>query len=352
MMTRLFGINQLRHAFRLILFCIVTMCLAGCSPSNTAVPPSQPPVESSNTAHYPVAITNFDAAEHQVAYTYYKAPAKVVVTHPGATELLLELGLKDHIQATVRPYGAPLDRLADKYAKLNIMNAVFIPSLEELLEMQPDMIIAWAHHFDDSKLRDVANWHGRGVATFVMPSSLTKLKPNLDNALYACISDIGKIFNIEDKTASYIKKAKERVAFIENVVKDIPQRKTVLILQDYANGTFSMYDSKYLIHNMVEIAGGTNLCEDPAAWVGAEKVLAFDPDVIIFVSTNKHDSTKDLTDDEAAEQVKGIAELQSMRAIRQGNIINIPFFTVNNGGVRTIDTIEKIARRLYPERFK
>jgi len=44
--------------------------------------------------------------------------------------------------------------------------------------------------------------------------------------------------------------------------------------------------------------------------------------------------------------------LTSMRAIHNGHIINLPFFTVNNGGVRTVDAIEQIARQLYPEQFK
>lgn len=342
--------RYLHQAFLMLLLSITVVSLAGCGRSHPAAPALQP-ASSPPKGHYPVSITNFDAAEHPVAYTYDKAPAKIVVTHAGATELLLELGLEDRILTTVMPYGAPLERLADKYAKLTILEAQFTPTLEELLELQPDMIIGWTHHFGDSQFGDVISWHKRGVATYVLPSSLTKRKPTLDDTLYTCIADMGRIFDIQAVTDRYIQNAKERVALIEHKVQAVPQRKTVLILQDYANGTYSLYDSSYLIHHIVEIAGGRNLCEDPAAWVGAEKVLAFDPDVIIFVSTNKYDSAKDLTDAEALAQVQGIAELQSMRAIREGNIINLPFFTVNNGGVRTIDALEKIARQLYPERF-
>ncbi|MPN01079.1 hypothetical protein SDC9_148279 [bioreactor metagenome] len=231
------------------------------------------------------------------------------------------------------------------------MKSQYAPSQEYLLEMQPDLIIGWSHHFSSSELGDVKAWHKRNIGTYVMPSTLPKAKPTLETAVYASINGIGRIFGIQEKTDQYLDNYKLRVARIETAVKNIEKRKTVIILQDHPNGTFSLYDSSYLISTIVDIAGGKNLAQNPASFVGAEKVLAFDPDFIIFVSYNNKDITKDLTDEEAASQLKGIKELQSMRAIRDGNIINLPFFTVNNGGIRTIDAIEKIAKNLYPEKI-
>jgi len=342
--------NKLK-LFYCLLWLILVLPLAACGqtpPTASSPPPSAP---QANGSTYPVRITNYDAMENPVPYSYKKAPERVVITHPGATELLLELGLEDRILSTVAPYGAPLARLAEKYTKLTIMNSPYTPAQEELLEMQPDLIIGWAHHFRPTEIGDIHSWHERGIATYIMPSTLTKIKPTLDNTIYACITDIGQIFGIQDKATQYIEHVKQRVASVETSVKDIPQKKSVLILQDYNNGTFSLYGSNYLISNMVEIAGGINMSQDQESFVGAEKVLSFDPDFILFVSTNRNNSAVDLTDEEATTQLKGIQGLQSMRAIRDGNIINLPFFTVNNGGIRTIDAIEKIAKKLYPEQF-
>lgn len=334
-----------------LLLLILAIPLAACRPPVTNAPEPQPAESQSAHGSYPVSIANYDANGNQAAYSYKKAPTKVVSTHPGATELLLELGLEEAIQTTVAPYGAPLDRLAEKYAKLNIMKSQYAPSQEELLEMQPDLIVGWSHHFSSSEFGDVSTWHKRNIGTYIMPSTLSKVKPTLDTAVYASIADIGKIFGIEQKTSQYIEVSKKRVANVESAVKNIEKKKTVIILQDHPNGTFSVYDSNYLISNIVDIAGGKNLADTPIAFVGAEKLLAFDPDVIIYVSYNNNESSKDLKDYEAIEQLKGIKELKSMRAIREGNIINLPFFTVNNGGVRAIDAIEKVSKGLYPERF-
>lgn len=334
-----------------LLVAVFVIPLAACKQQAATAPNTPPSAVQTIQAGYPLNISNYDASGNRVAYLYKKTPAKVVITHPGATELLLELGLEGSIQSTVAPYGPPLDRLAAKYAKLNIMKPAYTPSKEQLFEMQPDLIIGWAHHFSSSEFGDVKTWHKRNVGTYVMPSTLPKAKPTLENAVYASIADIGQIFGVPEKAQQYLDNYKQRVALIETAVKNIEQKKTVIILQDHLNGTFSAYDSSYLISTIVDTAGGKNLAEYPNAFVGAEKILAFDPDFIIFVSYNYKDATKDLSDEEAAAQLRGIKALKSMRAIRENNIINLPFFTVNNGGVRTIDALEKIATKLYPEHF-
>jgi len=337
----------------LVLCFMVIMSLAGCGQSNPAAAPKAASSPSQiNNAKYPVTISNYDSNEKPISYIYKKSPERVAIIHPGATELLLELDLEDHILSTIAPYGAPLDRIAEKYAKLTVMKAKYLPSQEELLEMQPDMIIGWAHNFRSSELGDVKSWQERGVGTFVMQSTLTKSEPTVDNVVYAFVADMGAIFGIQEKTTPYIQNLKDRVGKIQAATKNIPQKKTVIVLQDHFNGTFSVYDSHYLISNMIDLAGGKNLCQDITSFVGAEKVLAFDPDFIIYVSHDKNEGTKDLTDEEALKALHEVSALQSMRAIQKGNIINLPFFTVNNGGIRTVDAIEKISHTLYPEQYQ
>lgn len=339
-----------RYLLCFVVLILFLLSLTGCGQQHTSPAQSQPVLIQAN-APYPLTITNYDQQENLVSYTYEKAPEKVILTHPGATELLLELGLDHRILSTVPPYGPPLARLADRYKALTIMNTPYAPSQEELLEMQPHMIIGWVHQFSSHAIGDVSTWNKRSIATFIMPSTLTKSQPTLENTVYAPISDLGKIFNIQSKTDLYVEQIKKRVSAVEDSVKDVQHKKTVLVLQDHGNGTFSLYDTHYLISHLITIAGGKNICEYPASLVGAEQVLAFDPDFILFVTLGANDNTKDSTDEEAVHYLKGVKELQSMRAIRQGNIINLPFFTVNNGGIRTIDAMEKIAQTLYPENF-
>jgi iron complex transport system substrate-binding protein len=338
-----------RHKCIGIALSIVFILLAtACGSNQNATRTS--PVQTGSTA-YPVTITNYDYVENKIDFTYHKTPERVIVTHPGATELLLDLGLESRILATIAPYGSPVARIAEKYTRLNVLRAPYMPSEEELLELQPDMIIGWSQQFSPTGMGEVKTWQARNVGTFILSSTLLKTKPTLETTVYSNIEDIGRIFNIQPVTGPYIQNFKTRVAKVESLVKDLPRKKTVLILQDHFNSTFSLYDSQYLISHMVELAGGINLCENKTSFVGAEKVLAFDPDFIIFVSVNKNNFAEDLSNEEAINSLRALSELRGMRAIQNGNIINLPFFTVNNGGIRTIDAIEKIAVNLYPDKF-
>ncbi|MEG6586679.1 ABC transporter substrate-binding protein [Dendrosporobacter sp. 1207_IL3150] len=342
--------NKFRKTMVLVLS-LILFIITGCGQSKHIETVARPPLIPSNT-QYPVKIINYDSREKPAVYTYYKAPRKVVITHPGATELMLDLGLENHILSTIALYGAPLPKHTEKYAKLNIMKAVYTPSVEELIIMQPDMIIGWSHHFHDSALGDVNTWHDRGIATYIMPVSLSKHKPTIDSAVYSLINDIGKIFDIQSKTNLYIQEYQRRISYIEQSIADIQTKKTVMVLQDHGNGNYSLYDGNYLISDMISVAGGIHIADNMKSIVGAERVLSYDPDFIIYVSTNRNGSNKDLTDQEAITHLNQIEELKNIRAIQEGKIINLPFFTVNNGGIRTVDSIEKIAHALYPEKFR
>lgn len=332
-----------------IAFALTVLAFTGCRALSTTVPAKALSAGPLPANAYPVTIANYDTDGNPYSYRYDHAPNRVVVSHPGATELLLEFGLEDRILATVAPYGPPLPRLAEKYARLTLLKAQFVPSQEEVLAMQPDLIIGWAHHFVPHELGEVRTWGKRSIATYILPSSMTKSRPTVETAVYPAIADIGKIFGITDQTDRYIQQLQTRINRIKASVQSVPRKKTVIVLQNHGNGRFTLYDESYLITHLVDIAGGKNLNERPATFVGAENILAFDPDSIIFVTFSK--DGEELTHQQACAELRSIKELRGMRAVRQANIIDLPFFTVNNGGVRTIDAIEKIAHELYPERF-
>ncbi|MBP2638631.1 MAG: ABC-type transporter, periplasmic subunit [Firmicutes bacterium] len=342
-----------RKTITFLLTCFLAIAATGCSSPSQAPPRLRlsSTAASLTTQTPPVTLTNFDANGQPSVYTYQQIPSRVVITHPGATELLLEFGLENRILSTVALYGQPLDRLTEKYAKLPLMQARYAPSQEEMFELQPDMIISWPHHFSDQVFGNIASWQERGVATYILPSALHQDKLTLENTVYASIADIGSIFGITAKTNQYLTDYRTRVARVETAVRGITHKKTVLVLQMQADGKFSLYDSSYLISSLIAIAGGQHIGTTHTSIVGAEQVLAYDPDFILFVSTNPKSNNKDLTDQEAITTLQAISELRSMRAIEQGNIIHLPFFTVNNGGLRTIAALEKIAKTLYPERF-
>lgn len=84
--------------------------------------------------------------------------------------------------------------------------------------------------------------------------------------------------------------------------------------------------------------------------VGPERVLAFDPDVIVYVTVSQ--GNRILSDAEAIATLKADPNLNNMRAIQTGRIIAVPFADVNNGNGRVVDALEKIAQGFEEEQNK
>ena len=51
-----------------------------------------------------IVIRNFDSDGNPMSFEYEEPPSRVIITYPGATELLIDLGLENRIVGTVEPY--------------------------------------------------------------------------------------------------------------------------------------------------------------------------------------------------------------------------------------------------------
>ncbi|MCF0156909.1 MAG: ABC transporter substrate-binding protein [Veillonella sp.] len=292
-----------------------------------------------------VIIQNYDGEGHSIDVAYQVPPQRVLVTYPGATELLIALGLDNRIIGTLKPYGVEPVELASAYSALPTLQAPFVPSKEEVLALQPDLIIGWNHHFLPNALGDVRNWYKRGVGTYIVPATVRQGKPTVESTVYPFIDDMGRIFGVSDRTDAYKQSLMNRIADAELRATRRGTSPTVLILQTYGNSTYTVYGDRYIIHDIVHKAGAITLASKGMMTVGPERILGYDPDYIVLVMTN------DVANMDAFTQkgIQSIAEdpnLQHMRAVAQRRIIPVLFSAVNNGNGRVVDALEMIVNRL------
>lgn len=73
-----------------------------------------------------LAWNNGVTARSDVA-THDGIPQRVIVTYPGATELLIDLGLEKHIVGTVAPYGEEPPQYKKAYEALPILSVCAKP---------------------------------------------------------------------------------------------------------------------------------------------------------------------------------------------------------------------------------
>ena len=287
-----------------------------------------------------IAYTTSDSEGRPAAFTLAHTPERVLVSYPGATELLIDLGLSDRIIGTIAPYGAEPPAYADAYAALPILAAPYVPSREEVIALRPDLIIGWSHHFTPEALGDVYSYADRGIGAYIVPATVRKGHPTLEETVYPFIADMGHIFGVEERAKDYTAGLETRVAAVEHRTEARGQRFSAMILQSHGNSLYSMYGPTYIIDDIARKAGADNIVDRQMRSVGPERVLGFAPEVIIYVSP------KDSTEEEARAELRADPNLQNMKAVRENRIIVVNFSDVNNGNGRCITALEDIAEGL------
>ncbi|SUP43628.1 ABC transporter substrate-binding protein [Veillonella criceti] len=307
-------------------------------------------VGASNESVTGITLQNVDSDGNPMRFTYGEPPKRVIVTYPGATELLIDLGLSDRIVGTVAPYGEEPERYRDIYSQLPLITNSYVPSREQVLAMQPNVLMGWSHHFTPAALGDVRQWYERDIGVYIVPATIRKNQPTLESAIYPFIDDMGRLFQIPDKASAYKSELEQRVQTVTNRVNRWTYKPKVIILQAHGHSTYSLYGPVYLVDDIVKKAGGQNLTNRQISMVGPERVLAFDPDVIVYVTVSQ--SNRTLREAEAIAELKADPNLRNMRAIQEGRIIAVPFADVNNGNGRVVDALEKIAQGFEEEQNK
>lgn len=295
--------------------------------------PSEQPVDG-------ITYTTADSDGRPATFTLAHPPERVLISYPGATELLIDLSLESRIIGTIAPYGTEPPAYAEAYAALPILAAPYVPSREEVVALRPDLLIGWSHHFTPEALGDVYSYIDRGVGAYIVPATVRRGHPTLEETVYPFIADMGHLFGVEDRAAAYTNGLKERVTAVEMRTQVRGRRYTAMILQAHGNSLYSMYGPAYIIDDIARKAGADNIVDRQMRSVGPERVLGFAPEVIIYVNA------KDRTEEEARAELRGDPNLQNMKAVRENRIIIVNFSDVNNGNGRCITALEDISAGL------
>jgi iron complex transport system substrate-binding protein len=290
-----------------------------------------------NAPFQPVSIFTFD---HYL--TYDKIPEKVVSMNSHTTEVLMALGLGSKIVGTafnnveiLPKYKAAFDRipqLAEKY-----------PSFEVLLDTGADFVYGRSSVFTSSyKCATMEEMIQNGIKPYVAKASYTK---NADfNDVFEDFVNLGKIFNIENRTALFVADLKKRIAETARVVN--ATRPVTVFVYDF--GTKDAFTAgKSLETYIIQTAGGKNVFDDiDKTWahVNWEIVVDRNPDVIVINDYGKTPLQ------EKIDFLKSSPILKETQAVKNGRFVAVPLSSVFPG-IRVAQAVEEIARGLHPELF-
>ncbi|SFD13292.1 ABC transporter substrate-binding protein [Clostridium uliginosum] len=330
----------------LVCLTMATSLLACGSSNNSPANTKNKNISESSTkadSHYPVTITNYNYAGEEIKVTYDKAPERVLPIYQTTVELMLDLGLGDKIIGACGMDNPVLDTLKDQYDKIpQISDKTF--TKEQILDMNPDMIVTWKSIFSDKKLGDVTDWTSRGINTFVQRNTVKQIGDyTIDNVIND-INDLGNIFNIQDKTNSYVNNMKDRLSVVEDKTSKIDKKKNVLILEQESEGQYRAYGKNDLVGDMIAKAGGENLGVKSGE-MSAEDIVAANPDVIVVVH---FEDGKNIDDKSIFEIYTGNPAFANVTAVKNNDFIVTGLAETWAGGIRVVDAVERYFKELYP----
>lgn len=309
---------------KLLTLCLSALLVCGC---NSA--PSQKEEQGE--------MQTFDNYGRTVEIT--NVPEKVLTLGPNCTELFIALGLQDKIIGTTLSNHSrgPLDEYKEAYEKIPELTHASA-TREAVLSSGADFIYGIDWEFGEEAL-DLDELTTFGITTYM--NSATTL-----DQIYQEISDLGKIFQIEDKAEAFIQDQKERIAQVETKVASQEPIK-VLVYDSGGNGVFTCSGSNFETL-LIEKAGGKNIFDDlnSAQWVtvSSEEVLHRQPDVILI-----HDyDTPSL--EEKIKEIKADPALSQLDCVKEERFVSIPLESVLPGD-RMAYTIEHLAKGFYPSVF-
>lgn len=319
----------------LIILALAAACAAPPSAAPGSAEASEPPASiaaSATPPPYPLTLTD-DAGRELVLEA---EPMRIVSLAPSNTEIVCALDACDRLVGVTDfdDYPPEVTDVADVVIAASV-------DVELVVAAEPDLVLAAGNELTPTAV--IEQLDGLGLPVLV-------LYPETLEEVYADIELIGTALGRQAVAGELVSSMEERVAEVVAAVTDA-ERPLTLYEVFYAEGTtYTAGDGSFLA-SLLELAGATPLVGDAQGVIGAEQLVAADPELILL-GTASYDPS--LADPAAAlDTVRARAGWGQLRAVRDGAVIPyLDDITTTRPGPRIVDGLEALARAIHPDRFE
>jgi len=201
------------------------------------------------------------------------------------------------------------------------------PDIEKIVALNPDLVlVAYGTPMDV-----INTMVGLGLTVFGIKTT------DLDDLLND-IRRVGEITDKEVEAQALTSEMASRIQAVTNQTEELEQRPKVFYI--VWNDPLWTAGSGTFIHELIEKAGGVNICQNITGYttISIEDVLARDPEIII---------TSELSYDWALNAT----ELASTNASKTGRIFTCDDNLVQRPGPRLVEGLEWFAHYIQPDIF-
>jgi iron complex transport system substrate-binding protein len=285
---------------------------------------------------YPVTVKSCDRE-----VTFEAAPLRAISNDVNLTEMMLVLGLRDHMVGYTGISGwKTLDaEMREGVAELPELSAKY-PTKEVLAGAEADFFFAgWNYGMKVGGEVTPETLEPLGIRTYELTESCIHIGPKARASMadmYADILNLGRIFDVEEKAEDLVEGWKARLAEVTAAV----DRSTPLRVFVYDSGEEAPFTAggHAMPTALIEAAGGVNIMSDlEKSWaeIGWEPVVERDPEVIVIVNYG------DVT---AAQKIAFLKEnpaFAGIAAVRNDRFVVLEYVEATPGP-RNIKAVEKL----------
>ncbi|MFE9493373.1 ABC transporter substrate-binding protein [Streptomyces collinus] len=311
---------------------------------------------------YPVSVTDCTDART----TFSSAPKRIVTSNASSLELLLRLGAGDQVIGTGFPPGkGTLPGALDAQArKVKVLSETVIPK-EKLLGSGADLYIdtfASMGSMGGSGMGDAPTaeeFKAAGIRHIYLKSTACAAQnktPVTDlSAVEADITSLGAVTGTNAQAQKLVAGMKAKVGAVQKAVGGTAEsNRPTYFFFDYDAGTKqpSATCNRQIANAVITLAGARNVfadCDGDYKQVGWEDVIAKNPDWIqLGVRNRGSEPANKKAFDEAEQWLRSNPATKELKAVKAGHFLRIGSEQTTIAGVENADTVEAIAKTLYP----
>lgn len=258
------------------------------------------------------------------------SPQRLISLSPSNTEVLFALGLGDRLVGVTEYCNYPPEA-QDKA----VIGGFATPSIEKIIELEPDLVLASTIHEEDLPLFDEV-----GITVMVVESSTLV-------ELFTTMSLVAEVSGVTAAGEALIASMQERINAVEAVIAAVPPAERTLVYYEVYSDPLMSAGQGAFINEIIQLAGGVNIFNDLAdnyPEVSAEVVVERQPEVILFPD---YHGTADLV----LETMTGRPGWESVPAVINGRVHAISDDAFARPGPRVVEAVEEAAALFYPELF-
>lgn len=251
-------------------------------------------------------------------------PQRLVSLYGGLSEILIALGLKDHIVAHIQG--------DESLTNIPTVGTHLQPNVEMILALKPDLVLQGGVPKGMPALKKLES-EGVPVAMFA---------PQDFKGLFSLIQRLGLLTGKAEPAAALNRNLTERLADVARRLQGarlVPVFFEVRYLNLLAAGRGSM------VNDIITRAGGVNIVESPQrlAPFGLEALLQANPEVYIIQQGPMNKSPED---------IYSRSYFQELRAVKARRVLVVDESLFSRPGPRSAEAVEQLARFLHPEAWE